>query len=352
MEPKHAGLLAACPATQSLAVSMFSAGGGDFKRIASELDLDEFLKKTVIGAGITSGSANDEDVKPCDFRYQREEAFAEMDAFLSGDGLKDAFNRNPDTVTVFSTCGGNTDRNTILWPQNVTPKHSGVSATIDSQSSLCGTTVGSPVSANQPILRDNQVKGTSSGSSQSDEDDEAGPCEQSTNPTDMKRLRRKVSNRESARRSRRRKQAHLTDLELQAEQLRVENAALYKQLTDASQQYRDADTNNRVLKSDVEALRAKVKLAEDMVARGSLNNLNQQLYQANLSTTPQFNTNMRRMAHVSPTVTVQGNDASYAGINVGGHNSSIGIGNLDISNNSFNNGVISDTVSCVTDIWP
>ena len=40
--------------------------------------------------------------------------------------------------------------------------------------------------------------------------------------------------------------------------LRLENANLFKQLTDASQQFREADTNNRVLKSDVEALRAKV----------------------------------------------------------------------------------------------
>ncbi|BAT80182.1 hypothetical protein VIGAN_02317500 [Vigna angularis var. angularis] len=79
--------------------------------------------------------------------------------------------------------------------------------------------VGSPVSANKPNGRDNEVKGatTTSGSSRepSDEDDEAGLCEQSTNAVDTKRLRRKDSNRESARRSRRRKQAHLSDLEWQ-----------------------------------------------------------------------------------------------------------------------------------------
>lgn len=44
----------------------------------------------------------------------------------------------------------------------------------------------------------------------------------------------------------------------QVEELTGENASLYKQLLVATQQYRDADTNNRVLKSDVEALRAKV----------------------------------------------------------------------------------------------
>lgn len=50
------------------------------------------------------------------------------------------------------------------------------------------------MSANKPT---NQAKGviTTSGSSRdpSDEDDEAGPCEQSTNPIDMKRLRRYIN---------------------------------------------------------------------------------------------------------------------------------------------------------------
>lgn len=67
-----------------------------------------------------------------------------------------------------------------------------------------------------------------------------------------------VSNRESARRSRRRKQAHLADLEQQVEQLQGENSTLFKQLSDATQQFKDSTTNNRVLRSDVEALRAKV----------------------------------------------------------------------------------------------
>ncbi|MFS8017399.1 putative transcription factor bZIP family [Helianthus anomalus] len=67
-----------------------------------------------------------------------------------------------------------------------------------------------------------------------------------------------VSNRESARRSRKRKQAHLTNLEQQVELLRGEYSGLFKQLMSASHQFKDASTNNRVLKSEVEALRAKV----------------------------------------------------------------------------------------------
>ncbi|XLU21029.1 hypothetical protein S245_057095, partial [Arachis hypogaea] len=291
-------------------------------------------------------------------------------------------------VTTFSTCtSGVTDNNNninynnstqqqqqqLVCSQNLTRNHS----TIDSQSSICGTaTVGSPVSANKPNGgRGSEGKGgTTCGSSSreaSDEDDEAGPCEESTNPIDMKRLRRKVSNRESARRSRRRKQAYLTDLESQVikhnlfiETLRLENATLYKQLTDASQHFRDADTNNRVLKSDVEALRAKVKLAEDMVARSSFTNLNNQLIQNQRGQMNTNNNNLRRVAHVSPTITVHGNDSSYGSCitSVDGQNSAHLGGlarNLDITNNNNNNNnysdynaVISDAVSSVTNLWP
>ncbi|GLJ11426.1 hypothetical protein SUGI_0167080 [Cryptomeria japonica] len=119
-----------------------------------------------------------------------------------------------------------------------------------------------------------QFKATTSGSSreQTDDDDLEAELEanQSTmDPSDLKRMRRMLSNRESARRSRRRKQAHLSDLEMQVAQLRVENASLFKRLSDMSQKYNEAAVDNRVLKADVEALRAKVKMAEDMVARAS-----------------------------------------------------------------------------------
>lgn len=55
--------------------------------------------------------------------------------------------------------------------------------------------VGSPTSAAKPIAGDNQARGAESGSSgdQSDEDDfeiEAGPCGDSTDPLDIKRIRR------------------------------------------------------------------------------------------------------------------------------------------------------------------
>lgn len=116
-----------------------------------------------------------------------------------------------------------------------------------------------------------QVRSTTSGSSgeQSDDDEAEGEAEtiQSTDPTDVKRVRRMLSNRESARRSRRRKQAHLTELETQVSQVRVENSSLLKRLTDISQKHNEAAVDNRVLKADVETLRAKVKMAEETVKR-------------------------------------------------------------------------------------
>ncbi|XP_050216156.1 basic leucine zipper 9 [Mercurialis annua] len=147
------------------------------------------------------------------------------------------------------------------------------------------TTVGSsPISANH-----NTKTSVSSLDDQSDcEDDEVGPL-------DLRRIRRMVSNRESARRSRKRKQAHLQDLESHVDQLTGENASLFKQLSDAAQQCCQADTNHRILKSDVEALRAKVKLAEDMVTRGSLSSSLNQTHQP-----------LHNLTRVSPTVTING----------------------------------------------
>ncbi|XP_057439504.1 light-inducible protein CPRF2-like isoform X2 [Lotus japonicus] len=115
------------------------------------------------------------------------------------------------------------------------------------------------------------IRSTTSGSSKelSDDDDAEGEINMTgnMNPADAKRVRRMLSNRESARRSRRRKQAHLTELETQVSELRGENSSLLKRLTDVSQKFSNAAVDNRVLKADVETLRAKVKMAEETVKR-------------------------------------------------------------------------------------
>ncbi|KAL0372020.1 UNVERIFIED_CONTAM: bZIP transcription factor RISBZ4 [Sesamum calycinum] len=242
--------------------------------------------------------------------------------------------------------GPNSLADNPFWSRNLYPILSNASAPIDSQSSIFD----SPISGNNSKVGDNQAVGASSGSSheQSDEDDleiEAGPCEQSTNPVDIKRIKRMVSNRESARRSRRRKQAHLADLEQQVEQLRGENASLFKQLAEATQQFKDSTTNNRVLRSDVEALRAKVKLAEDMVARGSLTSSLSHLLQNYLNTPHDYmNNNINRMDHnVSPIMAGRPDDnSSFTGLSA----SPVGLENAEPFNGNVSSGIISDA-----EIW-
>lgn len=355
--------------------SFFCGGGGDMmmmamKRSKSELALAEFVKigddNDVVLANNRNENINDklaaniddEENKICRSSSAVNNNFSHADHHgIFADDFCFPFKSTREIMSCFSSSTAGLAE-AILCSQNLTPKNSCVSVTIDSNSSIC---VGSPLSANKPKGSDEQARGATSGSSHEQSDDdveiEAGPCEQSTDPTDIKRIRRMVSNRESARRSRRRKQAHLADLEFQVEQLRGENSSLYKQFSDATQQYRNADTTNRVLKSDVEAMRAKVKLAEDMVARGSVTSSLNQLIQSHLSSTPQhFNPpNLHRAANVPPTITVHADhhDASYAGIAVSGQNSSLlGFGNPNLASPNITAGMLRDAVSCASEIWP
>ncbi|XP_012476236.1 basic leucine zipper 10 [Gossypium raimondii] len=116
-----------------------------------------------------------------------------------------------------------------------------------------------------------QMRQATSGSSREDSDDGEleGDTETTENmdPADAKRARRMRSNRESARRSRRRKQAQMNELETQVGQLRAEHSSLLKRLTDMNHKYDEAAVDNRILKADIETLRAKVKMAEETVKR-------------------------------------------------------------------------------------
>lgn len=76
---------------------------------------------------------------------------------------------------------------------------------------------------------------------------------------DPKRLRRMLSNRASAKRSRQRRQERLGDLERQSAALRVEHAALARKFRDATDQARKAGEENQRLRSEMAVLQAEVE---------------------------------------------------------------------------------------------
>lgn len=107
MEPKLADVMAAFPTctTESHAASSIISMvvGGDFGRIPSEWDLEEYVNKAMIIPEITNGSANEEDVKPGEFRCQRDKSFPQGDALFDSvcsDDLDAAF-RNPVSALFF-----------------------------------------------------------------------------------------------------------------------------------------------------------------------------------------------------------------------------------------------------------
>ncbi|VVB17273.1 unnamed protein product [Arabis nemorensis] len=283
------------------------------KRSASELALQELLNK-----------------------FLSSSALSRQDSVLTTSPLDTSF----DLMNRDYTCEL---RDSLLLSESLIPH----GVFLDAQSSICeNLSADSPVSANKPEAR-GEAQRTVSGSfhDHSDEEDaetEAGGQSDMTNdPNDLKRIRRKFSNRESAKRSRKRKQEHLSGLESQVGSLKGENSTLYKQLIDATHQFRTAGTNNRVLKSDVETLRVKVKLAEDLVARGSFTSSLNQLLQTHLSAPPHSINSLHYTGNTSPVITSHSDQSLFHGITLSGQNSSPGLGNVS-----------SEAVSCVSDIWP
>ncbi|KAJ4964226.1 hypothetical protein NE237_024165 [Protea cynaroides] len=353
------------------------------KRSASELYLEELLGPMSPEILNTDSIERLEEERIDQFRFQRAKVCGEEEAYgffasvhktfedaCAGDLSFGFRERNMHTLNGFSTCGGVIDN--FVWSQNLTPKQSSISATMDSQSSICA---GRPSSAHKPKNGDDQARGATSSSSreQSDEDDfEVGSCEQSTGFVEEKLMKRKLSNRESARKSRRKKQEHLADLELQVDQLRGENASLYKQLTNANQQFNEAATDNRVFNSDVEALRVKVKLAEDMVSRGTLTYSLNNVLNRSVSPQPLNSNNLSCISEIFLTSGIRSDNASFIGMSVNGQIEALGLENGEypcgIIKNKMScsplplqriaslklpqNGIVSDAVSCISEIWP
>ncbi|XP_020579182.1 bZIP transcription factor 2-like [Phalaenopsis equestris] len=76
--------------------------------------------------------------------------------------------------------------------------------------------------------------------------------------SDHRRLRRMISNRESARRSRMRKQRHLEDLRSRVGRLRLENHALSDKIATLSGVFVVLHCNNELLRSESAALRRRL----------------------------------------------------------------------------------------------
>lgn len=165
---------------------------------------------------------------------------------------------------------------------------------------------------------------------------------------ETKRIRRMVSNRESARRSRRRKQAQLSELESQVEQLKGESATLFKQLSEANLQFTTAVTDNRILKSDVEALRVKVKMAEDMVARSAMS-----CGLGDLGLAPYLNS--RKMGQALNMLTATGLDLLGSEA-FRGQTAARQVQNSPVQSTasleSLDNRKSSEVTSCAADMWP
>ncbi|KAK9823337.1 hypothetical protein WJX72_002035 [[Myrmecia] bisecta] len=75
---------------------------------------------------------------------------------------------------------------------------------------------------------------------------------------DQRRLRRMLSNRESARRSRKRKQALMVDLESENEKLAADNQRMQKELSTTSRQLKSAVAERKQLEAELAALRKQV----------------------------------------------------------------------------------------------
>ncbi|KAF8018709.1 hypothetical protein BT93_H3570 [Corymbia citriodora subsp. variegata] len=83
---------------------------------------------------------------------------------------------------------------------------------------------------------------------------------------DQRKRKRMVSNRESARRSRMRKQQHLDELMAQAGQLRAENAQIAHSVNVTTQLYLSIEAENSVLSAQVAELSNRLQSLDDIIS--------------------------------------------------------------------------------------
>jgi len=82
---------------------------------------------------------------------------------------------------------------------------------------------------------------------------------------DQRKRKRMISNRESARRSRMRKQKHLDDLSHQVSQLRSENNQIITRINGATQQFLNAEAENSVLRAQAAELYSRLQSLNEII---------------------------------------------------------------------------------------
>nr|GMC91036.1 light-inducible protein CPRF2-like isoform X1 [Ipomoea batatas] len=80
---------------------------------------------------------------------------------------------------------------------------------------------------------------------------------------DAKREKRLLANKEAAKRSRRKKKEHLTELDTHVSEMKAENSYLWEHVTKISLKLSIALADKKILEADNETLRAKVAMAEE-----------------------------------------------------------------------------------------
>ncbi|XAR61720.1 hypothetical protein NMG60_11016222 [Bertholletia excelsa] len=97
---------------------------------------------------------------------------------------------------------------------------------------------------------------------------------------DQKKRKRMQSNRESARRSRMRRQKHLDDLIAQVSQIREENNRILAGVSLTTQQYLSVEAENSVLRAQLDELTQRLNSLNDIL--GYMNTPNNSMYEPEL----------------------------------------------------------------------
>ncbi|KAL5231533.1 hypothetical protein ABZP36_030309 [Zizania latifolia] len=126
------------------------------------------------------------------------------------------------------------------------------------------------------------TSGTSSGSSRGVRSSGSEGDVQLQALMDLKRKRRKESNRESAKRSRLRKQQHLDDMTSQVKQLETEKKQLITTLNMTTQSYAAVEAQNSVLRAQMIELDSRLCALREIIIYRS--NAGQQLSSATAAT--------------------------------------------------------------------